>query len=222
MKGVLAATAAAVVVLGCAVRAQAADPEKGLYLRGDTGWSMSQDAGKDVNDDVGGSAIISGGVGYRLNQHIRGDVTLGYRGGYEVDKSSTIGGSRYDFKGDVSSLVGMANVYVDIAKIKMFTPYVGGGIGFARNKVDDVDVTVGGSKGKLSGDDSSDLAWQLSAGVGIDVAPQWMVDVGYRYMDLGEAKSGTAVSGIGGTASVPAQAGELKAHELQVGVRYNF
>jgi opacity protein-like surface antigen len=188
MKKIIAATAAAIVL--SATAAQAAD--EGIYARLDSGWSFSRDAGKDIDDDVGNSAIIGAGVGYRFNQHVRADVTLGYRGGYEVDRGFSTSGVTANFKGDVSALTGMANVYVDVAKMGMFTPYVGGGIGFSRNKVDDVAVlTNAGVNGTLQGDTETSFAWQLSAGVGIEVAPKWTIDVGYRYMDMGELSVAT-------------------------------
>lgn len=200
--------------------AQAAD--QGPYVRLDTGWSFSRDASKDLNDDVGDSYIIGAGAGYRLNQHLRVDATLGYRGGYEIDTNSQLGGVGLDWKGDVSALTGLVNVYGDIGKFGMFTPYVGAGVGFSRNKVDDIDVSALGVTGKLDGDTNTSFAWQVSAGVGIEVAPRWTMDIGYRYLDMGEAKSGTSANVGGVTVTGNAEKGDLRAHEVQVGVRYAF
>lgn len=219
MKKIIAATAAAIVL--SATAAQAAD--EGIYARLDSGWSFSRDSGKDIDDDVGSSAIIGAGVGYRFNQHVRADVTLGYRGGYEVDTGFSTSGVTANFKGDVSALTGMANVYVDVAKMGMFTPYVGGGIGFSRNKVDDVAVRTNASvNGTLQGDTETSFAWQLSAGVGIEVAPKWTIDVGYRYMDMGEAKSGDTITVGGVSATGATSKGDLRAHEIQASIRYQF
>lgn len=218
MKKIIAATA--VAILFSATAAQAAD--EGVYARLDTGWSFSQDGGKDLDDDFGNSPIIGAGVGYRLNQYVRGDLTVGYRGGYEVDTSGDIAGFAANAKGDVSSLAAMANVYVDVAKFGAFTPYVGGGIGFSRNKLDDVDGSVAGVNGKIDGDTETSFAWQLSAGVGIEVAPKWTVDVGYRYIDLGEVKTGNSASLGGVSGAIDPIKADLKAHEIQASVRYQF
>lgn len=218
-KNIAVAVAAAVVFSSTA--ALAADD--GVYVRLDSGWSFSRDAGDDINDDVGNSAIIGAGVGYRFNQYVRTDLTLGYRGGYEIDTGFNTAAANGTFKGDVSALTGMANVYVDVAKFGMFTPYVGGGIGFSRNTVDDVAIrTNTGATGTLEGSTETSFAWQLSTGVGIEVAPKWTVDVGYRYIDMGQAKSGDTMT-LGGVTSTGATSkGELRAHELQAGVRYQF
>ncbi|SIS74027.1 outer membrane protein [Insolitispirillum peregrinum] len=218
MKKIIAATAALVL---SATAAQAAD--EGIYARLDSGWSFSRDAGKDMDDDVGNSPIIGAGVGYRFNQYLRTDLTLGYRGGYDINANTTQGGTTFNFKGDVSAITGMANVYVDVAKMGMFTPYVGAGIGFSRNKVSDTDITTtAGVNGSLEGDTTTSLAWQVGAGVGIDVAPKWTIDVGYRYLDLGEAKSGSTATIGGVTVGNATAKGDLRAHELQAGVRYAF
>lgn len=197
--------------------------EDGLYLRADTGWSLSRDAGKDVDDDVGSSPIVGGGIGYKYKA-FRGDVTLGYRGGYDIDTSANyavLGNTHFD--GDVSSLALMANAYVDITKYGRFTPYVGGGIGVSRNKVSDSDITTAlGATGSLDGATKTSLAWQLSLGTGIEVAPHWTVDVGYRYIDLGTAKSGDTATIGGVSASGDPLKGDLRAHEAILSARYQF
>lgn len=217
MKKVIAASMLAIFAASAAP-VQAADANQGVYLRLDSGWSFSRDAGNDLGDDVGGTPIIGAGVGYRLNQYLRADATVAYRGGYEIDQTS----SNINWDGDVSAVTGMLNVYADVAKFGRFTPYVGGGVGFSRNTVDDVAVSSGAITGTLKGDTNTSFAWQLSTGVGIEIAPKWSIDVGYRYMDMGEAKSGTSatVAGIGLTGA--ASEGDLHAHEIQAGVRYQF
>ncbi len=219
MKKVLAAVFALAGVSG----ATSALAEDGLYLRADTGWSLSRDAGQDVNDDVGSSPIVGGGIGYKYKA-FRGDLTLAYRGGYDIDTNATypvLGNTHFD--GDVSSLALMANAYVDITKYGRFTPYVGGGIGVSRNKVSDTDITTAlGATGSLDGATKTSLAWQLSAGTGIEVAPHWTVDLGYRYIDLGTAKSGDTLNEAGTTSSVNPLKGDLRAHEAILSARYKF
>ena len=213
---------AAALALACVAGAQTASADDGVYLRLDTGWSFSRDAGKDLDDDVGSSAIVGGGVGYKY-KWLRGDVTLAYRGGYDIDSTYTyaaLGETR--FKGDVSSFAAMANVYADLTKYGRFTPYVGGGIGVSRNKVGDVDISAASGTGTLDGDTKTSFAWQLSLGTGIEVAPAWTVDVGYRYIDLGTAKSGTTVTSGSVSRDGSAQEGDLRAHELILSARYQF
>jgi opacity protein-like surface antigen len=213
----LLALAAVGVLLPGTVNAQ-------WYIRGDTGWSMSRDAGGNVNDDVGSSVILGAGLGYRVNKWIRVDVTGAYRPGYEIDTNTSAAGTTGTFKGDVTSLAAMANIYVDLVTWGRFTPYVGGGIGGSQNSMDDIALNVGGVTGTLEGGDSrTSFAWNAAAGVGIEVMRNMLIDFGYRYVDLGEAKSGNGGT-LGGAAfstSAPVKA-DLKAHEIQAGVRIGF
>lgn len=221
MKTLFAGSAIA-IILSAAATAQAADAVAGPYVRLDTGWSFSRDAGKDLDDDVGDSPIIGAGVGYRFNQYLRADVTLAYRGGYEIDVNGRVLNNNVNWQGDVSALTGLVNVYGDIGKFGILTPYVGAGIGVSRNQIDDIAIHATGVTGHIDGETTNSFAWQLSAGVGIEVAPKWTVDVGYRYINLGEAKSGNTgnVNNVGITGE--ASKGDLSAHEIQAGVRYQF
>jgi opacity protein-like surface antigen len=213
--GIAVVSAAMGLVLSSPASAQ-------LYLRGDAGWSWSQDAGDDLNDDVGSSYVFGAGIGYRFNRWLRSDVSGHYRGDYGIDNSMTAGGRTGAFKGDVSSVAGMFNVYADLVTWGLFTPYVGGGVGVARNEVDDLEVRSGGQTGRLEGDHNYDFAWQAGGGVGIQVLPKLLVDVGYRYVDLGKARTGTTGTLGNAAFSGPAAEGDLRAHEVGVGLRLSF
>ncbi|HEY4136323.1 MAG TPA: outer membrane beta-barrel protein [Alphaproteobacteria bacterium] len=191
------------------------------YLRIDSGYSFSRDAGGDLDTDVDNSYIVGVGAGYRFNSNIRADLTVGYRGGYEAKDTLTSGTFTVDAEGDVSSLAGLLNLYYDIGKYGVFTPYVGGGIGLSRNKIDDVAISSGGvGLGQIDGDDRISFAWQLSAGTSIELSKAVSLDIGYRYIDLGKAETsdngnagGTPITGLH-------QEGDLRAHEVQVGIRF--
>lgn len=226
MPRILAAAAAAIVLSAAgSAAAQIADESRGLYLRLDTGWSFSRDLGQDFGDiDVGDTPLVGGGVGYRLNRYLRGDLTLSYRGGYEIEESGSSAGVSASMEGDVSALTGMASLYADAPKLlDMVTPYVGGGIGVSRNSVDDLDISTGGATiVSIDGDSKTSFAWQVGAGLGVDVAPNWIVDLGYRYVDLGEVQTGDTVTVGGVSATGGRSTGDLTAHEIQLGVRYQF
>ena len=115
-------------------RAQAGDADHGFYVRLDTGASFSTNAEQDVGNSVGTAAILGGGVGYRFNQYIRADVTLSYRDGYQVNSSKVMEGLTYFTKGNVYSLAGLANAYVEPFQFGIIRPYIGGGVGFAATR----------------------------------------------------------------------------------------
>jgi len=150
------------------------------------------------------------GVGYRWMQNLRSDVTLGYRS-YKLDDTV----SSLSATGRISSFAAMFNTYFDIGQFGSFTPYIGAGIGASQNRVHD---TVLNGTANLSGATKTAFAWQASAGVGIAMSPQWTLDIGYRYMDMGKAMTGTDLSGV----PVTALTSRLAAHEGRVGLRYGF
>ncbi len=194
----------------------------GFYLRLDSGWSFSRDAGGDIDTDFGDSYLVGGGAGYRFNDYLRADVTISYRGGYDIDDAQTLSGSSFAVQGDASSLTGMVNAYVDVGRFGRVTPYVGGGIGVSRNTISDLSATFAGVSATVDDETSTSFAWQASAGLGIEVAPNLAIDVGYRYMDLGSIETGDTVTVGGASIGGAASDGDLRAHEIQVGLRYSF
>jgi opacity protein-like surface antigen len=195
---------------------QVQQPSSGFYTRFDTGPSFSTDAGGTLDNSLGTGGIGSIGLGYRFSPRFRTDLTLGYRGGYEVGGGANVQSS------DVDAITGMVNGYVDLGTFGRFTPYVGAGIGASRNEVEDIRGTVGGASFRVPGDTRTSFAWQASAGTSVALSERTSLDLGYRYQDLGLVGTQPALS-IGG---VPVQAdsadGHLRSHELQLGLRIHF
>lgn len=124
---------------------------------------------------------------------------------------------------DIRSWAALASAYYDFAKSSRFTPYIGAGIGVARNSMDDANITVNGvSVGRWSGDDKTSLAWHLSVGTAIRVAQGISLDIGYRYMDLGTMQMGDTATVLGTPVSGVRSEDELRAHEIQFGLRFDF
>jgi len=237
MKRMLTAVGLLLVLVGFAVPAQAQ-----MYWRLDLGWSKTNDAEfKDKNfaadvvicgdlacntpgklNDVGDSYVLGGGIGYRFSPNVRGDVTLGYRGDYSL--TGTDGGGA-QFKSDITSMVVMANGYYDFSAGGV-RPYIGAGIGWAQNEMDPVVQTFPGGSITTPGGKKSGTAFALMAGVGIPVSG-WVLDIGYRYIDLGKIESGSGTAsatftGVPGAIPFPYSGaeGKLTAHEITVGVRF--
>ena len=233
------AALAAIILLAASIPAHAQ-----MYWRLDTGLSKTMAADfRDKNsagngvicmdlspascstpatlDDVGSSAILGAGVGYRFDANFRGDVTFGYRGGYALSGSDGNG----TFKSDVTSAVVMANGYYDF-RASGVTPYAGAGIGWAQNTMSQIVQTLNFFPGSTTtpGGKTSGVAYALMAGVAIPFSG-WILDIGYRYIDLGkiegDAGNGT-VTGPGFASTFPYSGaeGRLKANELTIGVRF--
>lgn len=216
---------AAVVACSLASMAAQAAPEY-IYARVDTGGSFSTNAGKDVAVDIGSSPIAGVGVGAKFLPFLRTDLTISYRPGYAfaapptaIEPPGTTG------RGDVKALAAMLNAYYDFPSFAGFTPYVGGGIGVARDEVGATTLSsnaTGATVATLSGATTTQFAWQASAGVSYSIVPAVALDIGYRYFDAGEGRSGNTVTIGGVTAAFSVQRGDIHAHEIQVGIRVGF
>lgn len=117
----------------------------------------------------------------------------------------------------------MLNTWIDIPTNTAFTPYIGGGVGFGfinyRTSLDFIDKTAGVENGFESGStNETNFAWSLGTGVAYDVTDRWTVDLGYRYIDAGEA-SKSFKDDSGTWAKYKAK---VQTHDIMLGIRYAF
>ena len=185
------------------------------YLRGDIGVGFNPDPSvtdsnkaKFILDDADENWSIGGGVGFYLMRGIRMDFTLDYRMNEDLFSqldSGTVPTNQ--FTGDLDSLVGLVNLYYDLDMGHRITPYVGVGIGFARHSIDGDDTN----------DSDTSFAWALMAGADIDLREQWKLDVGYRYLDMGDGSFADRK-----TPGRNFEIDDLESHEIRVGLRYSF
>ena len=184
---------------------------------------------------------LGGGVGMNLTNRIRADITYDHL--FSADAEGWLGegaliGMR---KFDVSSDVFLANLYYDFDFGSRITPYIGAGIGFARNKtgsgtVEDCGCTVG----TIESGSNTEFAAAAMAGVSItlrhgeqvmggikdapvivDTGRKLVLDIGYRYLYLGDAETGP-VTRAGVNYSDDPVVESMDAHQIRVGLRYNL
>ncbi|MGH1417382.1 MAG: outer membrane protein [Hyphomicrobiaceae bacterium] len=122
------------------------------------------------------------------------------------------------FHTNVKSYSLLFNGYYDLGNFRGFVPYVGAGIGVSYNIVDD--VTALWLPGPIEGDKKLSFAWQVSTGVGYQIRENMILDLGYRYLDLGSADSGQIDGGYNINPEV--RFDDLRSHEIKVGLRYHF
>jgi opacity protein-like surface antigen len=184
-----------------------------------TSTSASADTLSWVADSDTGF-IVGGAVGYGLTQlapGLRVEVEAAYRenqvdGLWQTNVTTptvvSTGNMGYDF----STFSVMANLWYDFP-IAGVTPYVGGGIGWARTDAD-VDF-IGGTTVSIDYDDSG-FAWQLGAGIDFDVSPNMKLGVGYRYF---QGPDVTIPGTFGGGGSVAAGDLDSEHHSAIVNLR---
>jgi len=189
-----------------------ADTISGPYLRLDLGYGFARDsdgsqlAGQLRNGSVANAALMGGGIGYRLSEKFRSDVTFSYRPDASVTTTTAAGNTTTS---EVNGLSIMANGYWDITKLDQVTPYVGAGLGYARLSTS-TQLTTGGIANE-AGASKANVAWALMLGGTIDINPEIAVDIGYRFINLGRFKQVSSTT-----------YDALQVHEARAGVRYSF
>lgn len=214
------------------------------YIRGDVGYSFSGDPDVTwpVTDPVSGDFItdkvttlgmentwlIEGGVGCGSGSRgFRGEIVAGYHGDRKFDgepgpwNPTGPAPDNDPLHTNVTSYTLMVNGYKDLGNFGGFTPYLGAGVGIAYNIVDDVYFTQNPALvNRIAGDRDIAFAWSLMAGVGYQLSHNTVLDIGYRYLDMGKATSERTDSA--GFINPRVNIDDLDAHEIKVGLRYHF
>ncbi len=222
----------------------------GWYLRGDIG--ISRQAAKSIthpNDsqlsnaayvgtDFSGAGLFGVGVGYAFNNWFRGDITAEYRSSSAL-RGSVIGtfsnggipvAAVDNYSANVSSVVVMANAYVDLGTWWCITPFIGAGVGTAYHMVsgfrdDGLNyANFSANPGVYFGENGNQasLAWAVHAGLAYRVNQNLTMELAYRYIDMGKAMTGTAGypfdrSFVGSNAWTVR---DITSHDLKVGLRW--
>jgi len=182
------------------------------------------------HEDIKSTPFWGFGLGYKRNHWLRFDGTLEYRGdALFIGHDSYPGGVGFtggtnEYTADVSSWLGLVNAYWDIVNWCGFTPYVGAGIGFATVSVKGLkDVNVPqNSVFFADGRTSTNFSWAVYGGLAYEVTPQFVVDLTYRYTDLGSARSGVATAYDGSDSFSGVHVNNITSNDVMLGVRYKL
>jgi opacity protein-like surface antigen len=180
------------------------------------------------------------GAGYRFNSWLRADVTGEYRGsanfhGFEVwtgfvgtPPAAATGTDAYS--ASKSEWVTLANVFADLGTWWGVTPFVGAGVGVAdvtishfhdQGTVTTLAFGTTPTAGALGGSVSTwNLAWALYAGFAYKVTPSLSLELAYRYLGLGNGKSGDLVDSVTGNDFGPMSFNRLSSQDLMLGMRW--
>ncbi|CAN5283847.1 outer membrane beta-barrel protein [soil metagenome] len=193
-----------------------------------------------VKPDRGFAAFAGVGIGYQFNSYLRFDLTGEYRGASFNGRDQL----SYNFgvptnqtniyRADVATFVGLVNAYIDLGTWNCLTPYLGVGIGVASHTVNGlsdngINQAVGAQFANASyayGDSATktDFAWALMAGVSYDVTSNLKLDIGYRYLNMGDGPT-IGLGGANGLLAGPSSSVRFKgidSHDVRIGMRWNF
>ena len=122
---------------------------------------------------------------------------------------------------DLQSYTAMVNLYYDLGKFGRFVPYVGVGLGVAYHRLGEVSFTGNPAlNNRIEGNNDLAFAWSLMAGTAYQISDRAILDIGYRYSDLGSIESGRADNG--GFVNPAVRIDDITSHEIKVGLRYHF
>ena len=223
MKTYLAAIAT-LLILSIPSLGAAASERPGPYFSVFIGPSFAQDdtvSGYDFfnnvtfNDKVSfDTGIYTGGtVGYDFG-FVRLEGELSYRYA-DLDTITFAGGGSFNAsEGGVGVFATMFNVFFDMHNSTRFTPYLGGGIGFAGIYLDDTYGCGPQGCGLLYGySDDTVFATQVGAGVDIAINNRYSIDLGYRYFIAEEAQLDSDI----GTNNF-----QFESHNAMIGFKMKF
>lgn len=205
----------------------------GWYLRGDIG--MTNQNVKSIDNvlfdqtvqvlfkEFESGMLFGVGAGYAFNDWFRIDVTGEYRGKTAFRGFDTYPGGANDYYGTKSEWLVLANAYIDLGTWWCVTPFIGAGIGFSRNTMDnfrDVNVPNQGIAYGLS-KTQTEMAWALHAGLAYKVTKNFTAELAYRYTHLGDFQSGDLTTYVGGNAIYnPMLFNNVYSHDIKLGLRW--
>lgn len=195
------------------------DVNTGWYLRGDLGYNWGRIQGAQsatgfpnpTTNKLDGAAMAGVGAGIKT-QWVRTDVTVDYSLPMKYEGSIR---TPNDTTAKISAASAMFNGYLDLGTWYRATPYLGAGVGAAWLKTSDYSSTAAPPFSGGATHNQWNFAWAVMAGVGYAVAPNLMVDVGYRYIDFGDVKTNADAFGAMTFKNVAA-------HEVRIGLRWSF
>jgi opacity protein-like surface antigen len=220
----------------------------GWYLRGDIGMTNQKinslnnpDPNAVLFTPVGmgfdSSTLFDLGIGYQFNNWFRADFTAQWRGRANFHGSQftdAFAGSALvdNYSGSKSEAVFMAHGYVDLGTWWYVTPFIGAGIGTSYNRIsgfrDDGlrnDFGLPGASSVVYAADNGkwNFAWALHAGLAYRVTPGVTLELGYSYMNLGDATTGFNTNfGGGPTPQFPWTMKSITSNDFTLGVRWNL
>jgi opacity protein-like surface antigen len=210
-------TGKAVLVLAAMVVSPAhADMAKGRYGRADIGYSLAGDVDFEAAAVIGGEAEIedaamgSIGAAYAFGNGLRAEAELSFRS-HDLQPRPAI-----DQGGSVEALALIFNLYYDFSAGAILHPYLGGGLGTAQVEVEAANTFP--LNPALIDDEATVFAYQLMAGVAIQLGSNLGLDLGYRYFSVPSLEGHGAAPPV---ISFPFDA-DLTQQALTLGLRWGF
>ncbi len=240
MSVVLATLSAAIPVSGPAIAAEGG-ASNGPYFRVFGGYSLIDDPSIQGDNITNGSTGNGTGRG-TLHQTNGpwGGAAAGYRwgvlrlegmGSYESHSLKSFDSPQFSYvdtggtrrtdlnahptlDGNLRIFTGFLNAVLDVKFGSPFEPFVGGGIGFANVRMNDVTGVSNGNSFNLTDGSDTVLAFQALVGFAYRFTPTFAAEAGYRFLSLNDPSFS---DNLGGSFDLG-----IEAHQAWIGLRVDF
>lgn len=206
----------------------------GWYIRGDLDYHWSDFRGSDyitygpppgtgafVSHKLDGAWSLGAGVGYKITNYLRTDLTGDYffKSSFHGSTEGTCGGAPCvsSDRSAYNAFLLLANAYVDLGTYHGITPYIGAGIGGAHVKWDDLRNTIAGVTTVHHGASGWRFAYALMAGASYCLTHNLDLDLGYRFTHINGGRMFDFAPIAG-----PGYDHGINVHEVRAGLRYSF
>jgi opacity protein-like surface antigen len=187
--------------------------------------------------NVGDSGVFDFGVGYQFNSWFRADMTLGYFSSASYNSKSfyqftgpgsncPVGGGANcgdNYNGTIRGGLFLANGYIDVGTWMGITPYFGGGVGvvvYGVNGLTDVSMSQVNAYGMAPNVNGTNFAWDLTTGLAFHITPNLLLDMSYRYVNMGTMSTGGISCNGGGGCHHETQHFDMASNYLTLGMRW--
>lgn len=170
------------------------------------------------SDTVGGFRLAYGLIFPVGDSKLRTEIEYGYNGKAKLDGTTSVIGLptvKINYHSHIKSQFIMANVYYDFNTGTEWTPYIGGGLGWAKVKAEN-GLSVGKESDSIS-KSKNNFAWNLTAGIAYNFNQNFALDASYRYVDYGKSEPSFS-DAVENTRTK----NKVKSNEFNLGFRYSF
>jgi opacity protein-like surface antigen len=180
------------------------------YARVDGGYGVatSTHGSTFANASVNNAPTFTAGFGFKKDW-FRADLTADYGDGSRFVGNS---GALQGVTTRIMNVTTLVNGYFDLGTWWGLTPYVGAGLGFSYFKPTQISEPGSASTGERAST-NFDLAWAGNAGVSYSVSRNFVIDLSYRYLDMGTPRPNFPSLG-------PMTLGNITAQQIRLGLRY--
>ena len=185
----------------------------------------------------GTAPALEAGVGYVAGSAARFELLVEYRPSLAFEGRANFLASdrRQSVTADLSTISAMLAAYVDlpglgVLRLGPFAPFVGAGAGVVRTSIGETHMTFPRTTTIVPGARRTDFAWMVTAGVATALNERTMLDVAWRYTDLGMVHTGRGEGRVvwrdGSRDPLPldlaATRAKIESHGLRLSLRYAF